>query len=421
MASGEADAHSAKPAWPPPIGSNEGDRASTAPAGTKQRPIKWLYQEAQQHAALGARENAAQERKSADAQILQQRRKMQRDRKEQLAEMRPPSRDRPWAACLLDLDPDCKSSSSVGEAWAPQQDLDQRRGFGMEAGDSDSHSSKKGKRPVAKVEWFHRDMIRREVWRQKFEFLYRQCMAEAEDAREEGSRRPSSVGDVAASGPLPGTSPFNAGADQPSILSQSVDADKKTDTTTSLLEGLSPKQREKASQLSAFNEGRRGTPGGGSSSGDKRCGGQSRPRTPTQIPRPSVSMQSPTAASTPTNRSMQSHGGSHPQGSHWQVTGLREANRPRKNVKADAAPAATMTPSASGKGTLHISKPRSLQASASLPLLAAELHRVRDEYYDGDELFLHEDILYSSNPYLFPLRPAPGQGKPFPLPLLQRT
>lgn len=37
---------------------------------------------------------------------------------------------------------------------------------------------------------------------------------------------------------------------------------------------------------------------------------------------------------------------------------------------------------------------------------------MRDEYYGGDELQLHEDILYSSNPRLFPLRM--GTGKPFP-------
>merc|ERR1712130_756229 len=132
-------------------------------------------------------------------------------------------------------------------------------------------------------------------------------------------------------------------------------------------------------------------------------------------------MKPSTAPSTPTNRSAPSRVSTAPAQSHWQVTGLRETNRLRR-PKTDQPSSTTLTPNASGKGTLHISKPRVMQASASLPLLAAELHPVRDEYYDGDEMFLHEDILYSSNPYLFPLRPfAPGQGKPFPLPLLQRT
>mmetsp|Transcript_18528 Transcript_18528/g.58828 ORF Transcript_18528/g.58828 Transcript_18528/m.58828 type:complete len:146 (+) Transcript_18528:767-1204(+) len=53
-----------------------------------------------------------------------------------------------------------------------------------------------------------------------------------------------------------------------------------------------------------------------------------------------------------------------------------------------------------------------LQGSCSLPLLPTELRGVRDEYYGGDELFLHEDVLYSSNPQLFPLRA--GNGKLFP-------
>lgn len=53
---------------------------------------------------------------------------------------------------------------------------------------------------------------------------------------------------------------------------------------------------------------------------------------------------------------------------------------------------------------------------SSMPHLAAELLGIRDDYYSGDELQLHEDILYSSNPQLFPLRP--GFGKPFPLPCL---
>eukprot|EP00913_Durusdinium_trenchii_P021950 g20624.t1 len=54
-----------------------------------------------------------------------------------------------------------------------------------------------------------------------------------------------------------------------------------------------------------------------------------------------------------------------------------------------------------------------LQPSTSLPVLRTtpDLVGVRDEYYEGDELFMHEDVLYSSNPRLFPLREG---RKPFP-------
>eukprot|EP00929_Paragymnodinium_shiwhaense_P025609 TRINITY_DN15444_c0_g1_i1.p1 TRINITY_DN15444_c0_g1~~TRINITY_DN15444_c0_g1_i1.p1 ORF type:complete len:555 (-),score=111.97 TRINITY_DN15444_c0_g1_i1:209-1810(-) len=56
-----------------------------------------------------------------------------------------------------------------------------------------------------------------------------------------------------------------------------------------------------------------------------------------------------------------------------------------------------------------------LSAVASATQLAAEiqLEPVRDDYYGGDDCLLHEDILYSSNPRLFPLKQGPA--KPFPL------
>jgi len=52
----------------------------------------------------------------------------------------------------------------------------------------------------------------------------------------------------------------------------------------------------------------------------------------------------------------------------------------------------------------------------TLTTTAKDLLGVRDDYYGGNELFMHEDILHSSNPRLFPLRR--GSGKHFPLPSL---
>lgn len=56
-----------------------------------------------------------------------------------------------------------------------------------------------------------------------------------------------------------------------------------------------------------------------------------------------------------------------------------------------------------------------LQSSTSLPVLRTtpDLLGVRNEYYGGDELFMHEDILHTSNPRLFPLRG--GHSTPFPI------
>jgi hypothetical protein len=62
---------------------------------------------------------------------------------------------------------------------------------------------------------------------------------------------------------------------------------------------------------------------------------------------------------------------------------------------------------------------RVLSAGGIPPALPIGLHDVRDEYYEGDELLLHEDILHFSNPRLFPLNP--GSGKTFPLPSLNFT
>jgi len=58
-----------------------------------------------------------------------------------------------------------------------------------------------------------------------------------------------------------------------------------------------------------------------------------------------------------------------------------------------------------------------------LPLLAMErrareLCGIRDEYYGGNELSMHEDILHCSNPHLFPLRQH-SHNKPFPLQSLE--
>eukprot|EP00434_Breviolum_minutum_P031594 symbB.v1.2.027935.t1/scaffold2904.1/size67615/5 len=69
--------------------------------------------------------------------------------------------------------------------------------------------------------------------------------------------------------------------------------------------------------------------------------------------------------------------------------------------------------------TGHQSRPKRgigglLQQSTSLPVLRTtpDLVGVRDEYYGGDELLMHEDILHTSNPKLFPLRG--GHSRQFP-------
>lgn len=67
---------------------------------------------------------------------------------------------------------------------------------------------------------------------------------------------------------------------------------------------------------------------------------------------------------------------------------------------------------------LTASRQTAMQTSVSLPALSAQedLCGVHREYYEGDDLTMHEDVLHCTNPRLFPLRP--GSGKPFPLPAL---
>lgn len=50
----------------------------------------------------------------------------------------------------------------------------------------------------------------------------------------------------------------------------------------------------------------------------------------------------------------------------------------------------------------------------SAPLHCQGLTGVYDEYYEGNDLLIHEDVLHCSNPRLFPLR-DPGHSKPFPI------
>lgn len=58
-----------------------------------------------------------------------------------------------------------------------------------------------------------------------------------------------------------------------------------------------------------------------------------------------------------------------------------------------------------------------LQETKVSEQLATELCGIRDEYYRGNKRFMHEDILYCSNPDLFPLCTNPDVFplRPFPL------
>lgn len=57
---------------------------------------------------------------------------------------------------------------------------------------------------------------------------------------------------------------------------------------------------------------------------------------------------------------------------------------------------------------------RLLSKAISVPALVTDLQDLCDDYYGGDGMLLHEDVLNASNPRLFPLRPV-QQPTVFPL------
>eukprot|EP00931_Biecheleriopsis_adriatica_P121769 TRINITY_DN9682_c0_g1_i1.p1 TRINITY_DN9682_c0_g1~~TRINITY_DN9682_c0_g1_i1.p1 ORF type:complete len:346 (+),score=67.58 TRINITY_DN9682_c0_g1_i1:93-1040(+) len=268
----------------------------------------------------------------------------------------------------------------------------------------------RGERRALKVEKFHKNLIRKEVWRQKFDYLFRQMQEglENEIVRDRQVRRPSVKAATAA---------------------------------LTLHEGASEEVKAalhlKAQRLAEEIESKEGSSGKGSR----------------KVSREVASISSSKSAGSPwtspvkkledADSSSFATGGDAELGQLQLPPKLQQAGWRRLGPKRFQPPTAPrMSASASGnrtKSALGMSQSRStgkflagaktmpsfrpqpqgingiLNSSSSLPLLqpSQELWDVREDYYQGDDLFMHEDILHASNPELFPLRV--GSGKAFPL------
>lgn len=255
---------------------------------------------------------------------------------------------------------------------------------------SDTPAETGGRRQL-QVERFHRDMIRKEVWRQKFDFLFRQMQrgVEAEIVADRNNGKSTQNGvvgfgeEATADDQAPVESSEKEGEVGPKATEDSLrESTQQKDLPSSTAHDF--KDSKSASGLSSSDSGlpwlvpsdlevqhaQKRMPATMSQVGWRRTGG--RPKSGFRA-RPNTS-----------------------------VTHLSQKMRPGVAAVPKKEQAST------GIGGL-------LRSSHSLPLIRATpgLLEVREEYYGGDELFMHEDVLNASNPHLFPLRV--GHGKPFPL------
>mmetsp|Transcript_60907 Transcript_60907/g.145157 ORF Transcript_60907/g.145157 Transcript_60907/m.145157 type:complete len:349 (+) Transcript_60907:137-1183(+) len=291
-----------------------------------------------------------------DKEVVVARRRMQRQRKALLAEMQPvrmtlaEKSARKSGGSLATLSAAAHGGSLSGFAASAASTLKLPASESSDFSDPSLAEDRKGKLTknfsstcpdgfggtsqrraatyVAKVERFHRHMIRKEVWGQKFNFIYRQVQKEILDASSEQQDLDNTTNTA-----LGGTFGSTTGG------------------TTSV----------NVSNVLQLSRRRTQTP------------------TPSMPPTPSApNMSARRKMSTPRHAFTQS-----------------QNSNSEQLVPVESAPHSR----------------QSVRPSTSLPSLIIDQHLsvVRQEYYGGDDLLMHEDILHSSNPRLFPLRPVPGR------------
>jgi len=342
--------------------------------------------------------------------VISIRRRMQRERQEILTLAAEASH--PWAASSApsSLKGLASASAPNTEAWPPSAE-EAGLGPGHEEEPAlDGWLGSGGKAPAKfKVERFHRNRIRREVWRQKFDFLFRKMQEEVD------SEVIRSKAKAAMRGPLASGSAAKGGGDEGDLADGGVtgegaegDGEAVKEETLTAAERRNLESRMRADTL--MGELRKGP------ASDAR-GKKGRKKGLAAAPGPAE----------------QSEG---LQGSHLAevkltpklaMAGWRRSESTQSLVapgaRRHAAPKG-LSSMASSLGFSHAGSqstafgggvPKFLKASTSLPMLlpAPDLFDVRDHHYDGDDLWLHEDVLHASNPKLFPLRP--GRGKAFDL------
>jgi len=383
--------------------------------------------------------SAAHRARSADALILQTRKRMQKQRKEMREEMR--QGERPWTTDLAQRfrlmqasgmsRPESAGAASAFELEvlvAPAQASSTSRGGGASQAQNSPVRSKQpseqpAKRPVVRVERFHRSMVRREVMRQKFDFLYRQvCDELTEEPASTPDASPSASGTHPSIGRAGSVSHCDHAGQPAAASGHAVSAVKArraahghlhlaSSDVASSYSGRSVASTPKvASAVAVASRDPPRQPSAGWRRTDQRRGSQARPPQPTTLRRQQL-VQAARAGSSSSSAPSLALEGSAVQGLAASPCGSRA-----ESVRG-SQPAGPGSCRQSVVSVATLTAP-ALLASVSAPQLAAceDLRGVRDLYYGGDDLTMHEDILHCSNPRLFPLRA--GLDKPFPLPSL---
>jgi len=434
--------------------------------------------------------------RAADATIMKARREMQKERKDQFAELRPLA-SRPWNAGQLNVlveqatqrrqKSQLDAQSQCPSSW-PDGDVDSFTGGGSrpsspggprrpetatasatseEEGEAVPETNTRGSVGGRKVEWFHRNMVRREVWRQKFDFLYGQmnkesveALAQSKKAKRaaaaetsatsvggQGTSRSSSLGATgmtrtqqmaSASAAVLGSAAMASAttAAAAAVVSDATSADGAAETNgigdradsqnatvvAETLQAACAADHIVVEDLGLFSVATDGAdqnpsrsqmawaltrpPSAGSvcSTVAPPTAAERRPSNTSAAdlrPAPAVPGKASCAAATAKGHAPLRTAAWRRSRSSGGLCSNRVAGGPRQ-----PRPSMPRHKSASLSQLNDVAKVKKhpWAVPTAIPPLVQELHGARDQYYGGDELHMHEDILYSTNPRLFPLR-----------------
>jgi len=430
-------------------------------------------------------------------QIIHIQRQLRKKRREELAELQPSSsRARAWTTEASSRSASSASSRApVDVEDANEQNVNAAAGAAAVVSAGESPSSRPGSsaspsrgrnRPVYKIDRCHRDMVRKQVWLQKFDFLYRQVETEMEKDKHNSFATSSSAnngalgasaiglgatgGSTAALGASLGGHAGAGAAAGGAASSSAANAvgTMEAITAAAMLEIHGPRRASRSvghsSEIHALAVALRaslinGTAPGAAAGGAQGVGNVTQPTLlqgissrpvsagtmkgpPSEMPSATASVAA--AATDHANSSAADSSGTPSLSGRsrggWSSTGGSCMNATHQRARAVRAAAPARSQSSSRCGSRAGSRPvgsrparkargiglpcsaeaplpRLLASSASMPCVLAadrDLRGVRDEYYGGDELLMHEDILHCSNPRLFPLEPN-RINKPFRL------
>jgi len=328
--------------------------------------------------------------------VISIRKRIQNERKQQL-ELLAAARRRPTPASAQKLTAQTAYADGFGARSA--SDLASASGRNADHNVALSHDADLCRhdtgRSKPKVERFHRNMIRKEVWRRKFDYLFKQMQEEEEDVNARG---------------------------RPSV----ADGETGSGTESQGGEGTAVDENPTGGGISDVTDRT-----GGSRAGSLRLSHDASALSLASakgLPWLQAPSDSSSSAATAVDEELVMLAPPKLPQAGWRLTPTipksSRPSRPSTGMPKSKPSTASKVPGLQSTGSLKgrpLEKPGVttvaglLQSSASLPTLqrSQDLLGLRSDYYEGDDTFMHEDILYASNPSLFPLRK--GHNKQFPL------